>query len=122
MQRQASVIMGVESGGDDGPTMDDDEEEFVPVMVEVAEIGVLTNFVDGVGGLGIVAPGEVGLPPVPPLQSATQQFAEGLYVNAPHSMEPNQQLHYTPEILWRPQQHVAQPALQQTVQQPVPVW
>jgi hypothetical protein len=43
--KTASVIMGVESGGDDGLTMDDEEEEeeAVPVVVEAAGIGLVTN-------------------------------------------------------------------------------
>jgi hypothetical protein len=51
-------------------------------------MGTPTNFVDGVGdgadgGLGIVAPEEVSIAPVPPLKSTTQQSAEGVFCNTP---------------------------------------
>jgi hypothetical protein len=44
-----------------------------------------TNFieVDGDGGVGIMAPDELPLALVPPLQPATQQFAQGAAFNAP---------------------------------------
>jgi hypothetical protein len=42
-----------------------------------------TNFVDGDGGIGIIAPEELLITPVPPLQPMTQQSAKGAVMTTP---------------------------------------
>jgi hypothetical protein len=114
----ASAIMGVESEGDDGLSLDDDsdddeDDDDDEVEGEVAavlggELGVggsrvgsgaatLTVAGDGSlvdGGLGVYSVEEVGIPRIPPV--TTQQLAEGPFVG-PQPVQTLQQLAFTPE-------------------------
>jgi hypothetical protein len=105
--KSASVIMGMNSEGDDGLSLseDDDEEEDVEQVevllhggnsaVDASVVGNCTHtntptvLVDG--GVGIVVVEEVGIPTIPPL--ITQQLAEVCYAsNAPQLTQTQQQL------------------------------
>lgn len=122
--------MGADSGGDKGLSLsgDSDEEEAeaeaeveveFAAAAELARIGSMANsrcatpthFVDGVsdGGIGTLAPQEVSIAPVPPLQSTTHQFAKGVFYNAPHYQPIYGQALFMPDVMLRPQQQLYQP-------------
>jgi len=119
--KSASAIMGVESEGDDGLSLDDDlddsdddkDDDDDEVEGEVAAVvggelgvggsrvgsGAATPTVAGDGGLvdgglGVCSVEEVGIPRMPPL--LTQQLAEGPFVG-PQPVQTPQQLAFTPE-------------------------
>jgi hypothetical protein len=106
LKKSDAAVMGVESGGDDGFDLsedsisddeaEEDEEDMAEEVICVAEsladgfgsrtqsrVPTPTNYGDVDGGIGIVAPEELPLRPVPTLQSATQQSTEGAIINAP---------------------------------------
>jgi hypothetical protein len=118
--KTSSSIMGVESGGDDGLSLlneedesEEEEEEVVAVAKAEVFVGGIglgtnsristpTNFVDSVGGVVVVNPEEVGIAPVPPL---TQQSTEGTFWHVPQYQQTNNQLLFTsPDAMFRPQQ------------------
>jgi hypothetical protein len=106
LKKSDAAVMGVESGGDDGfdlsedsisdDAAEEDEEDLAEEEICVAEsladgfgsrtqsrVPTPTNYGVVDGGIGIVAPEELPLRPMPTLQSATQQLTEGAIFNTP---------------------------------------
>jgi hypothetical protein len=109
--------------------LEEEEEEVVAAVAEEmaaealvavqanSRIGTPTNFVDGVGGLGIVALEEAGITLVPPLP---QQSTEGTFWHVPQYQQTNNQLLFTsPDAMLRLQQMPLLTAATQAVQPPV---
>jgi hypothetical protein len=85
----SSVVMGMDSGGDNGLELVEEEAEVVEVTAQTQEkfavAGYQSNsrtsmpitFVDGAagdGGIGVLNPEGVGVPPVPPLPPVTHNL------------------------------------------------
>jgi len=97
----------------DGEDEGDEVEEEIGVAESLADglgsrtqsrVPTPTNYGDIDGGIGIVAPEELPIYPVPTLQSATQQSAKGAIINAPlfHTQQPAEE-HFTNAPLYQPQ-------------------
>jgi len=85
LKKSASCIMGADSEGDVGLELSEDLEDSEEGS-RTQSRGPTPTYAgndDDDGGIGIIAPAELPIAPVPSLQSMTQQSAEGAAYNAP---------------------------------------